>query len=177
VDATSAAGTPTTLRADEDVMSLPPPVALAAYRIVQESLTNVVRHAGPAPATVTLLREDGHLIVDVVNEGSAAHVPFGDGAGTGLAGMRERAAALGGTLEAGPRPGGGFHVHAKLPATAGETAGEGTATVEPTAAGLTMAGEGPAMAGGQEPEASPSAAGQNPGAFAEAHGQPRVSRP
>jgi signal transduction histidine kinase len=177
VDATSAAGTPTTLRADGDVTSLPAPVALAAYRIVQESLTNVVRHAGPAPATVTLVREDGHLIVDVVNEGSAAHVPFGDGAGTGLAGMRERATALGGTLEAGARPGGGFGVHAKLPATVGGTAGEAAATVEPTAAGVTLALEEAAMAGGEEAEASPSAPGQKPDAFAETHGQPRVSRP
>jgi signal transduction histidine kinase len=155
VDATSAAGTPTTLGAAEDVMSLPAPVALAAYRIVQESLTNVVRHAGPAPATVTLLREDGHLIVDVVNEGPAAHVPFGDGAGTGLAGMRERAAALGGTLEAGARPGGGFRVHAKLPAPAGGTAGESAATAERTAAGAATAAEEAAMVGGRDAEASP----------------------
>ena len=119
-DATSAAGTPTTLRADGDVMSLPPPVALAAYRIVQESLTNVVRHAGPASATVTLAQEDGHLIVEVVNDGAAAHARFGDGAGTGLAGMRERAVALGGTLEAAARPDGGFRVHAELPAAAHE---------------------------------------------------------
>jgi hypothetical protein len=126
---------------------------------------------------VTLVGEDGHLIVDVVNEGPAAQVPFGDGAGTGLAGMRERAAALGGTLEAGARPGGGFRVHAKLPATVGGTAGEGAATVEPTAAGVTMAAEEAAMAGGQEAEAVPSATGQKPDAFAEGHGQPRVSRP
>jgi signal transduction histidine kinase len=115
-DATSAAGTPTTLRAGGDVMSLPLPVALAAYRIVQESLTNVVRHAGPASATVTLAQENGHLIVEIVNDGAAAPARFSDGAGTGLSGMRERAAALGGTLEAGGRPGGGFRVHARLPA-------------------------------------------------------------
>jgi signal transduction histidine kinase len=143
IDATSAAGTPTTLRADGDVVSLPPPVALAAYRIVQESLTNVVRHAGPAAATVTLVHEDGHLVVDVVNDGAAGpRAPFGDGAGTGLAGMRERAAALGGTLEAGARPGGGFRVHAKLPTSAAQTepvsaepAGAEPVGAEPEAAG------------------------------------------
>ena len=86
---------------------------------MQESLTNVVRHAGPAAATVTLLRENGHLIVEVVNGGAAAPARFSDGAGTGLGGMRERAAALGGTLEAGARPGGGFRVHAMLPTVGG----------------------------------------------------------
>jgi signal transduction histidine kinase len=118
VDATSAAGTPTTLRADEGSVPLPPPVALAVYRIVQESLTNVIRHAGRAATTVTLRYVQGELLVDVVNDGGTAHVPFGDGAGAGLAGMRERAAALGGTLEAAARPRGGFRVHARLPAAA-----------------------------------------------------------
>jgi signal transduction histidine kinase len=101
VDATSAAGTP------------------AAYRIVQESLTNVVRHAGRVAATVRLRQDGGDLYVDVVNDGGAAPAAFSDGTGTGLAGMRERAAALGGTLDAGPRPGGGFAVHARLPVAAG----------------------------------------------------------
>jgi signal transduction histidine kinase len=116
-DAASAAGTPTTLRAGGQLIPLPPPVALAAYRIVQESLTNVVRHAGRAATTVTLRHEHGCLLVDVVNDGVAGQAPFSDGAGAGLTGMTERAAALGGTFEAGARPGGGFRVHAKLPAT------------------------------------------------------------
>jgi signal transduction histidine kinase len=138
VDATSAAGTPTTLRADEPSIPLPPPVALAAYRIVQESLTNVVRHAGRASATVTLRHEHGHLLVDVVNDSGSAHAAFGDGAGAGLTGMRERAAALGGTLEAGARPGGGFRVHAELPAaTATAAAGQQPAA---TPAGCDVAG-------------------------------------
>jgi signal transduction histidine kinase len=118
VDATSAAGTPTTLHADGPPAPLPPPVALAVYRIVQESLTNVVRHAERAAATVTLRYEPGHLLVDVVNDGGSTHAPFSDGAGAGLEGMRERAAALGGTLEAGARPRGGFRVHARLPTAA-----------------------------------------------------------
>ncbi len=121
--ATTAAGTPVRLDAAGAGLdaapgqALPPPVALAAYRIVQESLTNVVRHAGRVAATVTLRHADGFLQVEVVNEAGAAVPASGDGAGAGLAGMRERAAALGGTLEAGPRPGGGFAVRARLPVT------------------------------------------------------------
>jgi signal transduction histidine kinase len=115
VEATSAAGTPTTLQLVEPPVPLSPPVALAAYRIVQESLTNVVRHAGRVPATVSLRQDGGYLHVDVVNDGGAAPAACGDGTGTGLAGMRERAAALGGTLEAGPRPEAGFAVRARLP--------------------------------------------------------------
>jgi signal transduction histidine kinase len=114
-DATTAAGTPTTVRADEPAVPVPPPVALAAYRIVQESLTNVVRHAGRAAATVAIRHAGGDLLVEVVNDGAPAPAAFGDGTGAGLAGMRERAAALGGTLEAGPRAGGGFAVRARLP--------------------------------------------------------------
>jgi signal transduction histidine kinase len=140
-EATSAAGTPTTLEPAELPVPLPPPVALAVYRIVQESLTNVVRHAGRVAATVALRQEGGYLYVDVVNDGGAAAAAFSDGTGAGLAGMRERAAALGGTLDAGPRPGGGFTVHARLPVaataparepqapTAGPADTEGTAMV------------------------------------------------
>ena len=119
VEATSAAGTPTTLEsAEPPVPLLPPPVELAAYRIVQESLTNVVRHAGRVAATVSLRQEGGYLHVEVVNDGGAAPNAFSDGTGRGLAGMRERAVALGGTLDAGPRPGGGFAVRARLPVAA-----------------------------------------------------------
>ncbi len=82
---------------------------------MQESLTNVVRHAGRVTATVSLRHDDGYLQVDVVNDGGQAPAACSDGTGAGLAGMRERAAALGGTLDAGPRPGGGFAVHARLP--------------------------------------------------------------
>ncbi len=118
VEATSAAGTPTTLESAEPAVPLPPPVALAVYRIVQESLTNVVRHAGRVAATVSLRHDGGYLCVDVVNDGGAVPAAFSDGTGTGLAGMRERTAALGGTLDAGPRTGGGFAVRARLPVAA-----------------------------------------------------------
>jgi len=131
VAATSAAGTPTTLQSAEPPVPLSPPVALAAYRIVQESLTNVVRHAGRVAATVGLRHDGGYLYVDVVNDGGAAPAAFGDGTGAGLAGMRERATALGGTLAAGPRPGGGFAVHARLPVAAAAPAREPQIPVAP----------------------------------------------
>jgi signal transduction histidine kinase len=94
---------------------LPPDVDVAAYRIVQESLTNVLRHADASRASVTIQRRDGAVVLDVEDDGTAAASPGADGSGTGIEGMRARAHALGGTLEAGPRPDGGFAVHASLP--------------------------------------------------------------
>jgi len=132
VEATSAAGTPTTLELAEPPVPLPAPVTLAVYRIVQESLTNVVRHAGRVAATVSLRHDGGYLHVDVVNDGGAAPAPFSDGTRAGLTGMRERATALGGTVEAGPRPGGGFAVHARLPvAPAAPARGPDAPAVDP----------------------------------------------
>jgi len=124
VEATSAAGTPATLELTEPEVPLPPLVALAAYRIVQESLTNVVRHAGRVATTVVVRQDGGYLQVDVVNDAGSALSAFGDGTGAGLAGMRERAAVLDGTLDAGPRPGGGFAVRARLPVGSGPVDGE-----------------------------------------------------
>ncbi len=89
---------------------LPSAVELAAYRIVQEALTNVTRHARARAVTVTLRYGDG-VTVEVVDDG----VGGPPGPGNGIAGMRERAAALGGTVEAGALPGGGFRVLARLP--------------------------------------------------------------
>jgi signal transduction histidine kinase len=97
---------------------LPSPVDLAAFRIVQEALTNVTKHAGPAAAMVHLRYDDDQLVVAVDDEGPPAGGPapaLGPGTGSGLAGMRERATALGGDLVAEPRAGGGFHVLATLP--------------------------------------------------------------
>jgi signal transduction histidine kinase len=97
---------------------LPAGVDLAAFRIVQEALTNVTRHAGKATATVLVGYGDGELTVQVDDDGRG---PSGSGAlepeggGNGIRGMRERAAALDGELEVGPRPGGGFRVAARLP--------------------------------------------------------------
>ncbi len=95
---------------------LPPAVDLAAYRIVQEALTNVLRHAGPATARVRLTYRERDLSVQVDDDGRGAggRRPSGGG-GNGLLGMQERIAALGGRLEARPRPGGGFRVVATIP--------------------------------------------------------------
>jgi signal transduction histidine kinase len=98
---------------DGEPAELPPAVDLAAYRVVQESLTNVVRHAGPARATVRVAYGDAGVEVEVSDDGNGA--PALSGGGHGIAGMRERVAALGGELRAGPRPQGGFQVWARLP--------------------------------------------------------------
>jgi signal transduction histidine kinase len=95
---------------DGSAAPLPAAVELAAYRIVQEALTNVTRHAHAHAVTVRLAYEDG-VTVEVADDGIGGPVD----AGNGIAGMRERAAALGGTVEAGPNPGGGFRVAAHLP--------------------------------------------------------------
>lgn len=88
----------------------------AAYRIVQEGLTNARRHASGAPVTVHVGRQGGALAVEVVNgPGSSSGSGAGPGGGLGLIGIRERAALLGGSAEAGPTPDGGFAVRARLP--------------------------------------------------------------
>jgi len=95
--------------------TLPPGTGLTVYRICQESLTNVLKHAGPAPtATVLLQWAAASLVLEVTDDGRGAAAES-DGAGQGVLGMRERAAMLGGTLTLGPRPGGGFRVRAEIP--------------------------------------------------------------
>jgi len=100
----------------EDVPSeLPVRVDLFAYRIVQEALTNVLKHGGVDAAVQVRLEEtDGHLDIEVTDTGTAAAGTL-PGVGHGIVGMKERANLLGGTLEAGPRPEGGFRVRARLP--------------------------------------------------------------
>jgi signal transduction histidine kinase len=100
-----------------DVGAVPGSVQAAGYRIVQEALTNALRHAEAAHVRVRVGREEGALRVEIADDGrGAAADAAGDGSGSGVPGMRERAAALGGTLEAGPGPGGGWRVRAELPA-------------------------------------------------------------
>jgi signal transduction histidine kinase len=116
VSQAAAAGLVVQTETDGEVRSLPFPVDRAAFRIVQEALTNVSRHAGPATATVRVSYGDRDLTVQVEDDGRGPS-PQGSapGAGKGIVGMRERVAALGGDLQAAPRPGGGFRVRARLP--------------------------------------------------------------
>jgi signal transduction histidine kinase len=97
--------------------ALPITVDLAAYRIIQEALTNVIRHAGGATTSLELRYADQALMIDVRNDPDRAPSTNGSAGGTGygLIGMRERAQSLGGTFEAGTQPGGGFRVSARLP--------------------------------------------------------------
>jgi signal transduction histidine kinase len=117
------AGLPTTLSVTGEPAALPAGVDLAAYRIIQESLTNAIRHAGPATATVALTYRGGRLLIEVADTGRGPAAPdvrdlsaaSSATLGHGLVGMRERAAAADGTFRAGPAPGGGFAVIAQLP--------------------------------------------------------------
>jgi signal transduction histidine kinase len=116
VDVAEGAGLEVEVKVAGAPRPLPGAVDLAAYRIVQESLTNVVRHARASAATVSVRYVPDAVVLDVHDDGSG-HLngaPSGHG-GHGLIGMRERAAAVGGTLEAGALTGGGFRVHATLP--------------------------------------------------------------
>jgi signal transduction histidine kinase len=112
-----AAGLPVTVTVTGAERPLPPDVDRAAYRIVQEALTNVSRHAGQACASVRLQYTQEALTVQVDDDGTGNGTrPAGQG--LGLIGMRERVSALGGRLHAGPQDGGGFRVRAELPALA-----------------------------------------------------------
>jgi signal transduction histidine kinase len=99
--------------------SVPPGVDLSAYRVIQEALTNVIKHAGSATATVTIRYRDDSVTVEIANQapaGPGLHVPAPRmGSGHGIIGMRERVAVFGGEFTAGPRPDGGFLVRACFP--------------------------------------------------------------
>jgi signal transduction histidine kinase len=115
------AGLAVRLRVEGAPAPLPAGVDLSAYRIVQEALTNVIKHAGPAHAQVTIRYRDQEVAVEVIDDGRGVAAVAGDGGkgtGHGLIGMAERVAAFGGDLEVGPRPGGGFRVAARLPLAA-----------------------------------------------------------
>lgn len=113
---TRAAGLPVTVEIHGPARDLPASVDLAAYRIVQEALTNTRKHAGPARARVVLRYDERGLTVQIDDDGlGTATPPPGPGGGNGLPGMRERAQALGGTITTGSRPAGGFQVRAFLP--------------------------------------------------------------
>jgi len=109
------AGLPVALRVEGAPYGLSPGVDLAAYRIVQEALTNTLKHAGPACASVVVRYGVDNLVIDVVDDGQAPLDVTPVGTGSGLGGMRDRVALYGGDFDAGPRPRGGFAVHARLP--------------------------------------------------------------
>ncbi|HSK96985.1 MAG TPA: histidine kinase, partial [Euzebyales bacterium] len=118
IDQMRTAGLPVDYVVEGEVQRWSAAVELSAYRIVQEALTNVLKHAGPAPTTVRLRHEPDGLDIEVLDDGHRSTVTdagraAGNG-GKGLTGMRERAVLHGGLLEAGPRDGVGFRVHAVL---------------------------------------------------------------
>jgi len=116
IELTRAAGLTVEVEITGTAPPLPAAVQLAAYRIIQESLTNVARHAGQVRVTVRVTYEDTNVHVQIDDDGTApSSGPAVIGRGSGITGMRERATALGGNLSAGFRPGGGFRVSARLP--------------------------------------------------------------
>ncbi|MFF7989144.1 sensor histidine kinase [Kitasatospora xanthocidica] len=115
VEGVRRAGLPVELTVRGERRTVPPGVELAAYRVVQEALTNTVKHAGGADAAVTVEYALDHLTVDVTDTGGRPTGAAATGNGRGLLGLRERLAVYGGTLKSGPRPRGGYRVTALIP--------------------------------------------------------------
>jgi signal transduction histidine kinase len=118
VDRVGGTGLPVELHVADDVPAeLPPGLDLAAFRVVQEALTNVLKHAGKPPTSISVDCQDGDLLLEVSDAGPPipAAVPAVPGGGRGLIGLRERVAVYGGQLDAGPRPDGGWQVRACFP--------------------------------------------------------------
>jgi signal transduction histidine kinase len=115
VERVTGTGVPVTVELAGTPRDLPAAVDVVAYRLVQESLTNVLRHAGPASATVRIAHEPDALTVTVTDTGGSGPAPAQRADGHGIRGMRERVTALGGRFEAGPGPAGGFRVQGSFP--------------------------------------------------------------
>jgi len=113
VEQVRQSGLPVELKVEGEPVALPAGVDLSAYRIVQEALTNTLKHAGPARAWVAVRYAGADVEIEVANDGRSQGEA--DGAGYGLVGMRERVALCGGELHSGPRPGGGYRISARLP--------------------------------------------------------------
>jgi signal transduction histidine kinase len=111
------AGVPVQIHVDGNCDDLPPALQLTIYRIVQEALTNVLKHADATTAEVHVSVDGSQVVVRVRDDGRSTHAN-GSGGGHGLVGMRERVALFNGNLQAGPHPAGGFAVEAMLPLTA-----------------------------------------------------------
>jgi signal transduction histidine kinase len=120
IERVTAAGLPVELHVDGVPPGLPPGLDLAAFRVVQEALTNVIKHAGKPQTSVRLSYDEGDLVVEVTDAGPpfkavAPPLTAAPGMGRGLLGLRERTALYGGELEAGPQPDGGWLVRARMP--------------------------------------------------------------
>jgi len=115
VEQAREAGLPVDLRIEGQAVDLPVGLDLTAYRLVQEGLTNAIKHAGANRAEVVVHYGGGQVEVTVSDDGRG--MGGGDGGGHGLVGMRERVSVYGGELDAGPQPGGGYRLHATLPVT------------------------------------------------------------
>ncbi len=113
----SEAGLPVEVIVEGPAITLPPSIDLSAYRIIQEALTNALKHAGPARASVKIRYDSDSLDLEITDngEGYSREQQAESEGRRGLIGMRERADLFGGELNVGPRPGGGFRVHARLP--------------------------------------------------------------
>ncbi|MFS0700612.1 sensor histidine kinase [Cellulomonas sp. 179-A 4D5 NHS] len=116
VEQTRRAGQPVEYVAEGDPRRSADSAEAAAYRVVQESLTNALKHAHGSPTTVLVRHDDGAITVEVRTEGSSSRPGAPAGSGRGLVGLRERVGVLGGELRADREPGGGFVVHARIPA-------------------------------------------------------------
>jgi signal transduction histidine kinase len=113
----SEAGLPVQVTVEGPVRPLPASVDLSAYRIIQEALTNALKHAGPAHARVNIRYAADSLELEIVDDGHGLPTDANEHrrSARGLIGMRERVGLFGGQLDAGPLPGGGFRVHVRLP--------------------------------------------------------------
>jgi signal transduction histidine kinase len=115
IEQARAGGLAVELAVEGERVSLPQGIDLSAYRIVQEALTNVIKHAGAVRALVTVRYGDSELELEVADDGPGPPVGGADGSGLGIVGMRERVESHGGELHTGPGPQGGFVVRASLP--------------------------------------------------------------
>ncbi|HEX3512750.1 MAG TPA: histidine kinase [Trebonia sp.] len=130
-DSVRAAGLPVNLVISGHRAALPAAADVSVYRIVQEALTNVLKHAGPGRADVSVACAEEAVTVEITDNGTGAAGGQTPAGGHGLAGMRERVAVFGGELRAGPRPGGGFAVRARLPLSQGLALGDSLPPGEP----------------------------------------------
>ncbi|MEQ4722975.1 ATP-binding protein [Nonomuraea sp. B19D2] len=117
VERVRAAGVPVSIEISPPPGPLPPGVDLAVYRVVQEALTNTIKHAAGARASVTIGHRGDWLEIEITDTGGRHTTRAGDGQGRGLIGLRERLALYGGTLQAGPQSDGGYQIKARVPWT------------------------------------------------------------